>query len=164
MNLSGQGNFKIAEHSSFGMANPLCSYPCFWWEKNRMCEERRGGIKETRVSWEQNPACKNQIYLKGKRLNWECPRKGFSAGKPRLWGSVPPEPGTHCGCSRIYRLCLKLATEFGSIVCMILASQVCKCKSYRATVSYIKIPESHGSQAVCTRVKFLAMGPLKANE
>lgn len=52
-------------------------------------------------------------------------------------------PRGHCGCSRKRgRLHLKLTTESGNIVSMALVFQVCKCKSHRVTVVYIKIPES----------------------
>lgn len=68
----------------------------------------------------------------------------------------------HRGCSikgdRGDRLHLKLATEFGSIVYMVLVFQVCTCKSYRVLIAYVKIPESHESQAVCSQVRLLVNG------
>lgn len=75
----------------------------------------------------------------------------------------------HCGCSIKGvgvgdRLHLKLATDSGSLAYMVLVSQACTCKSYRVLIAYIKIPESHESQAVCSRVRFHAMGLLRANE
>lgn len=84
-------------------------------------------VKEKGKGWKkgegflggQDPVCKNQIYLKEKRLNGEFPPKGSVMENPRPQGISPGSATRHTEATvaveeRGGRLRLKLAIESGS--------------------------------------------------